>query len=366
MIHSTLVDTRMYRLFGIIILFAAAAVSSFTVGYLNGPTKNTLESVADKISVRHTAKKSVQSTATSSVTILAFGDMMLDRSVRKNINEKGNDYPFKKIKSFLAGNDIVVVNAEGSFASRTSKTLNIPDAPLLFTFNPHILPTLKDLGFTLFGQANNHALNFGRSALKESEKNIEAAGMFWFGDPRNDENYTFNTEIRGQKIAFVGYNQFTPGEMATVTEAIKRAKRTGAFTIVYSHWGNEYEGGIVEEQKLAAYSFIENGADVVIGHHPHVIEPIELYKDKVIFYSLGNFVFDQSFSMKTSEGLSVGITIGTSTVSYSLSPFSIVHTQVSLMGSSTRKNVLNRIASSSPVSTEIKNEIKSGYFVTQK
>lgn len=296
----------------------------------------------------------------NTATILTFGDMMLDRFVRQKINTNGSIYPFDKIKRFLIGSDIVVANAEGVFTSYSSETLNVSDAPLKFTFDLANLATLNKLGFTLFSQANNHALDFGKQGLEESEQVIEKSGMNWFGDPSNKNLHSFTTTIRGQKITFIGYHQFSPQGFDTVFNEIQSAKKDSDFVIVYPHWGMEYNQEITETQIKDAHAFIDAGADVVIGSHPHVIEPIEIYKNKAIFYSLGNFIFDQASVGPTSEGLSVGISITSQKISYYLFPLDIRKAQASLMLYDKRGKVLSDIAKRSFVQDEMKKSIKSG------
>lgn len=295
-------------------------------------------------------------------TIVAFGDMMLDRGIRLDIQKKGPFYPFEHIERFLLGSDVVVANAEGAFTQFPSQSVN--DFNLLtFTFDPAELPILKDLGFTLLSQANNHALNFGAAGLQESQAAIRASGMETFGDPTNDEPGPFYETIRGIRVAFVGYHQFL-GTDAKVIEAIRSAKAQGAFVIVYPHWGIEYSPTMTPFQQSEAHGFIDAGADLILGAHPHVIEPIEIYKGKAIFYSMGNFIFDQSNTGPTSEGLSVGVVITPDQVSYSLFPLTIQGGQASLMPYGSRVTLLSGTAQTALISGSgvTRAEIASGFF----
>lgn len=294
----------------------------------------------------------------SVATVLAFGDTMLDRAVRQKIGQYGAEYPFLPIKRFLIGSDVVVANAEGVFTDYPSRTTDT----LQFTFDWSILSTLKKLGFTLFGEANNHALDFGTDGIRQSEKYIDQAGLNWFGDSLNANLHTFTTTIRGQKIAFIGYHQFSSSGRGNIIRAIELSKQDGAFVIVYAHWGAEYNQSMTGSQIQDAHAFIDAGADVVFGSHPHVIEPIEIYKDRAILYSMGNFVFDQASSGPTSQGLSVGITITPSKISYFLFPLNIRNEQVSLVGYNERVKLLSSLAEESIVQAQIKEAIKKGIF----
>ncbi len=312
-----------------------------TTSYINGTFSN--------------GEKVVDNTA----TILAFGDMMLDRNVRKQINANGAEYPFEKIKRFLIGSDIVVANSEGSFTSNQSVTLDVKNGPLTFTFDPETLSTIKKIGFTLFSEANNHSFNFGQDGLDESEKYLESIGIDFFGDPLNKNLHSYITTINGQKIAFVGYHEFAYSGYENVIQEIKSLKEQKAFVIVYPHWGIEYNEGMSQGQITKAHDFIDAGADLILGAHPHVIEPIEIYKNKAIFYSLGNFIFDQSSVGPTGKGLAVGITLTDEKISYYLFPFNIYLQQASLMANKDRVKILSSLADSSE-SEFIKEGIKKG------
>jgi poly-gamma-glutamate capsule biosynthesis protein CapA/YwtB (metallophosphatase superfamily)/uncharacterized membrane protein (UPF0127 family) len=280
---------------------------------------------------------------TTPVTVLVFGDMMLDRKVREQINKNGLEYPFALIKDFLQGNDVVVANAEGPFTDKESVTLGKKDAPLQFTFDPAILPTLKNLGFTLLGQANNHTLNFDLADFQQSISFIEKAGLSWFGDPRNIEEKPYITAIRGEKIAFIGYNEFAYHGLNNVLQAIKNTKKNASFIVVYAHWGEEYELNATSSQQKIAHAFVDAGADAVIGSHPHVIQPIEMYNSKPIFYSLGNFIFDQALTGPTTRGLAVKISLRPDSATYNLFPISIIRQQASLLTEKERQEELNRL-----------------------
>ncbi len=300
-----------------------------------------------------------------SVSILAFGDLMLDRAVRTTILNHGADYPFVSIEQFLNGHDIVVANAEGPFTNNTS----VATADRLqFTFDPGELPTLHNLGFTLLSQANNHAFNFGAAGLRESQANIRASGIGTFGDPQNDDPGPSLQIIHGQTVAFIGYHQFL-GTDTKVLEAIREAKTLGAFTILYPHWGVEYSTTTSAFQRAEAHAFIDAGADAVLGAHPHVIEPIEIYNGKAIFYSMGNFIFDQSNSGPTSEGLAIEITLTPSQATYTIDPLDIAHAQASLMPDPERTTILQTLAHTATLATtseSLRSGIADGVFTLDR
>ncbi|MDD5357514.1 MAG: AmmeMemoRadiSam system protein B [Candidatus Pacebacteria bacterium] len=300
------------------------------------------------------------------VTVLAFGDLMLDRQVRNLIAINGSEYPLANIKRFLKGSDIVVANAEGTFTDFSSVTADLRNKELHFTFDEAIIPVLKKLGFTTLSQANNHALDFGKVGLTESQKAIEDAGLKTFGDPLNSQSDPLTETVRGQKIAFVGYHEFGPQNNEVILGAIGKAKAQGAFTIVYPHWGVEYQKNSTSLQVELAHRFIDAGADLILGSHPHVVEPIEEYKGKAIFYSLGNFVFDQDFSKETMRGLSVGVSVDDKAISYYLFPLDIRRGQVSLSQVSDSDTILKKLAEDSSAETSVKNGIEKGIFTLSR
>ncbi len=300
------------------------------------------------------------------VTILAFGDMMLDRNVRVSIKNNTAEYPFLNIKDFLSGHDIVVANLEGVFTNFQSVTAGVINGPLSFTFDPKIIATLKQFNFNIFSVANNHSLNFGRVELDKSNKLLEKEGISWFGDPSNKNLNSFTTIIRGQKITFIGYHEFAYQGFDLVLNEITLAKENKSFVIVYPHWGEEYRKSMTQGQIKMAHQFIDAGADLILGSHPHVIEPIEIYNGKAIFYSLGNFVFDQYNSGPTTEGLSIAINITKNEVKYSIYPFDIKNAQVSLMSKINSETVLNNLSIKSVADEWTKNGIKTGEFILKK
>lgn len=296
------------------------------------------------------------------ISILIFGDMMLDRFVRQKINENGAEYPFELIKDFIWNNDIVVANSEGSFTSFDSVTVGKKDAPLNFTFDPNILPTLKNLGFTLLGLANNHTLNFGADGLNQSKTFMTLTGINYFGDAQNIDNNIYVKNINSEKIGFIAYNEFAYQGLENILSIIKEADKTLSYIIVYPHWGEEYNLGFTSLQQKTAHSFIDAGADVVIGMHPHVIEPIEIYNNKPIFYSIGNFIFDQSPNGPTGKGLALKIALGKDSITYNINPFFIKKAQASLMDDESHQEELNNLAKNTVASDNFKNDITTGFI----
>lgn len=289
------------------------------------------------------------------VTLLAFGDLMLDRYVKKIIDKNGKDYPFQNIKRVLIGNDLVLANLEGSFTDFQPKSLNPNNTN--FTFDPNLIPALKKIGFNIFNLANNHSLDYGEKGFTQSQTYLKNTNIDYFGSPLNNNNLSIIKNIRGIKIGFIGYNEFNNSDFNKILGEIKKIKQEANFVVVYAHWGMEYQTTFSKTQQEKAHQFIDAGADVVLGSHPHVVQPIEVYKNKVIFYSLGNFLFDQTFSQKTQQGLGVGIIFDKTQTDYYLLPIENKGLQVNLLDKEKAGIILIELANQSLVSENIKKQI---------
>ena len=138
--------------------------------------------------------------------------------------------------------------------------------------------------------------------------------MAYFGASEGERSIV--KEIKGVKIALVNYNQFigsAAAEQTAVVKEIKKIKAQADLVILYAHWGIEYDSALNGVIKNLAHEFINAGADLIIGAHPHVIQSVEEYQGKKIYYSLGNFVFDQYFSEAVRQGLAVIVKINNQT-----------------------------------------------------
>ncbi len=246
----------------------------------------------------------------SAIGIQFFGDIMLDRNVAKAMGERGTDYLFENIKGENRGLDprvdLTVANLEGPFAPARVKTTK----SIAFRFDPKYATELKNAGFDAVSLANNHTLDMGWANVDFTHATLDAAGLPYFGDQlREGKEFTYVTSTPGGTIAFVGFNNTDHVmDLKKIAAVLEDAETRASTTIVMMHWGDEYKRISNTNQRTFARFLIDNGAEAVIGAHPHVIQEAELYAGKPIFYSLGNFVFDQYFSTETQEGLSLGLT----------------------------------------------------------
>jgi poly-gamma-glutamate synthesis protein (capsule biosynthesis protein) len=309
-----------------------------------------------------------ESKVSKKVSLLAFGDVMLDRQVRTFMNKNGLDYPFSHIGSFMSSSDITFVNLEGAITSSPSKTSGVKNADLVFTFDTKTAPLLAKYGVDIVSLANNHSYNFGISGLNETKQNLIEAGVKFFGDPFNKSEISSIVEVDGFKIAFIGYHEFYNQDYSFVLEEIREKKTTSDFVVVSPHWGQEYYTKIPASNQELAREFIDAGANLVLGTHPHVIQPIEIYNNGVIFYSLGNFIFDQDFSFNTTHGLAVRLvlTIEDGLIveeKYDLVPISVIKSIAKIADKISSDIILARLSSDSLVREEIKQGILTGSFI---
>lgn len=253
-------------------------------------------------------------------TLLVFGDVMLDRYIRNYITASGTRALFEHVVQDINNADTVLTNLEGpitQFPSVVSKE------NLQFTFPAHTAQDLADVGIDIVSLANNHTHNFGKEGLRQTREFLDKANVAHFGDPYNTPNkLTTRSVVGSTTISFVGFHQFEDPELKNILEVIRSEKDLGNYVIFFPHWGTEYEKKASTYQQKIAQEVIEAGADVVIGAHPHVIQNIDRYRGKPIFYSLGNFIFDQWFSEDVKYGLALFLTFTENTLtSIELKPF---------------------------------------------
>lgn len=254
--------------------------------------------------------------ATTTLHLLFVGDIFLDRHIdtltladnkkieRENLTRKPGlplfTYPFQGLKTLEREKyDAWIGNLECPVTDKQSSKKD-KEVYLRFSCRPEYLKELSKY-FSVVSLANNHTDNMGESAFTETKKHLDEAGIKYFGsfDQHKDEICKVvelkNKENTSIPIAFCGYNGVY--KLPTQKEIAEIKKYSGQYiTIVYPHQGEEYTFKGNTYQKLIYRKFIDAGADVVIGSHPHVIENVEIYKNKYIFYSLGNFIFDQNWS----------------------------------------------------------------------
>ncbi len=285
-------------------------------------------------------------TTTKPVAILFTGDLMLDRGVALHAQTHGDDVLFSRAKPLFLGVDAVVPNLEGTITDQPSVSSS-DHSTLRFTFDPRVAPFLKNLGVTAVSLSNNHTFDFGEAGYESTKEYLRQAGILSFGSPHNDDELVTSFTVRGTSVCLVGYEEFVQPDVAPFEALITRVRPSCDLLIATMHAGTEYESGYTAHQQVVAHAFIDAGADMVIGTHPHVVEPLEIYKGKAIFYSLGNFMFDQDFSYETTHGLAVRAERSATSTRYTLIPVTIRHQEASLSEEPDRTKTLSALIDSS-------------------
>jgi len=249
--------------------------------------------------------------------VLFGGDIMLDRSVRTAIDEKGGDFIFTCIDPILRSADVVVANLEGPVTASSSKSVGSVvggKGNYTFTFAPASADLLYRHGIRIVSIGNNHIMNFGLEGLNETKANLSKAGVGYFGDPdSNESDKVLRTEIRGVRFSFVNWSDWTSDKTDHTVAQVRAEAQSGRVVVVYAHWGEEYIPAVPRVKELA-HEFVDAGAAIVIGSHPHVVQEHELYHGRHIYYSLGNFIFDQYWNEAVRTGLLVHVQFDTNGV----------------------------------------------------
>lgn len=264
------------------------------------------------------------------ILLIFAGDIMLDRGVEESVNKYGKDdwkFPFLKIADTLREADILFGNLEGPISDKGVRVGSIYS----FRAEPEVIEGLKFAGFDILSVSNNHILDYGRLAMEDTFLRLKKAEIDYVGGGFNEEEaYSpiikeinpirkskISNGASGTKIAFLAYTNLgtsywsakgnRPGiawlTKESLEKGVKETKEKADLVIVSMHFGEEYQSQPNQEQKYFVKLAIDSGANLVIGHHPHIIQPVEKYNEGYIAYSLGNFVFDQVFSEKTMKGL---------------------------------------------------------------
>lgn len=234
--------------------------------------------------------------------MIATGDVIPARSVNFQVHKwKDFTWPYQKTAGLTKNADITFINLETPLI----KDCPITNEGMVFCGSAKNVQGLVFAGVDIANLANNHAGNHDEEGVKETKKllnqnNIRTTGI----------DGAEIIDIRGIKLAFLGYNDISktqPGitnvDEEKIKVDIKNARQKANIVIVTYHWGVEYRNQPDDRQKYLGHFTIDSGADLVIGNHPHWIQPIEIYKGKLITYAHGNFVFDQEWSLKTKQGV---------------------------------------------------------------
>ena len=240
----------------------------------------------------------------SQANIAVVGDMMFDRYIRHVSNKHNSDFPFSCIDPLLKKADFVIGNLEGPITSQPSlsegTTIGSKEN-YFFTFPPTTADVLFRHNIKVVSIGNNHINNQGPDGILSTKKYLTNSSVAFFGGLRGDTN-VYRMTTNGVDISFINYNQFGGDSQEIIAQLIKIEHNLNRIVIVYAHWGEEYKD-VPQYVHDVATLFAQNGADIIIGSHPHVIQSHEMIGNTLVYYSLGNFIFDQYFDSKVTEGL---------------------------------------------------------------
>jgi hypothetical protein len=302
-------------------------------------------------------------------TLVAGGDILLDRGVSLAIDgsRAGTDYPFDggtaeitgvckncspfgwdtpytrrtgnagAVRDLVSGADLAIAN----FENPAPNSWRFHDHGTIFSANPRNIAVLQSAGIDWVSMANNHIGDAGRTGILQTEANLDKHGIRHSGAGADtaEAHTAALIKVGDVTVGMLGYDTIaayyqsgtdTPGSARMTVKALKRdiraARKAGAdVVIVFPHWGIEYQATPTAVQEKLGRAAIDAGADMVIGNHPHWVGAMEVYKGKPIWYALGNFVFDQTWSIPTMEGITLELTFdGTRLVQAHIRPHLIL------------------------------------------
>ncbi len=304
-------------------------------------------------------------------SLVAGGDIMLSRGTAQCIEKSGPTYPFEKIYDEIRKYDIAFANLE-SVISAGGRRFS-PNKGIYFRADPSVVTGLVYSGFDVFSLGNNHTLDWGVDAIRDTmrllDKNdLKYAGV---GATKEDAFKPAVVNIRGTTIAFISFNDIYPLEvrenrtnvMRTVSmtepfleEKIKYLRDRYDIIIASVHAGVEYKKEPELQKVIKMRQLVDYGTDIVIGTHPHVIQGIEVYRGGLIAYSLGNCIFDQSWSQETSTGMLLEISfLGAKPLYYRPRIILINRSQARFLNTTTAQQLISSLYTGSEKNEYIKN-----------
>lgn len=285
------------------------------------------------------------------------GDIMLGRYVETLMNIHGDAYPFGEVADFLRSR-VTIANLEGSIPK-----VHIPTRPftMVFSFSSKIPKILKENGIRAVSLANNHSLDQGSDGYENTKLVLDEVGIGHFGGYSTTLPEHFETYLKDTSVIVYGINMISgtwDKQAAYDVTKLLRDQYPQSLLIAYIHWGNEYDLKQGQEQELFAHALVDRGVDAIVGAHPHVTQGIEVYKGVPIFYSLGNFIFDQYFSKEVERGYLISLDRDGDALVYSLIPVGSKRSKVSFPTSEESNEILETVAKSSDIA--IRKNIREG------
>lgn len=236
------------------------------------------------------------------------GDLLMDGSIKYQIDRYGTDYPWEMVREYFQNDDLTIGNLETSITNRGTEW---PEKSYNFRSDPKNLKSMEAAGMDVLALANNHILDYGYDGLLDTIKHIDNTRIKRVGAGKNKEDAmkAVIVEKEGFKIGILSASRVVPhvewyatgnrpgligaydGHIEELLKEVQELKKDVDLIVLSIHWGIEGSSEPKDQDLLLARKLIDGGVDLIMGHHPHVLQGIEIYKGKPILYSLGNFVF---------------------------------------------------------------------------
>lgn len=296
----------MYRASLLAIIFLAAT-STGTVAFLKLPELSYGEPVVPSASAPVPPRAGVYFT----------GDLMLARRVETLLDRHGSSFVYERMNALATSTNWMVTNFE---AAAPRVHIHTPDLTFRFSVEERHLSALARFGVTHAALGNNHSYDTGANGFLETQTALQSVGIEPFGDQRVATSSVAIVPVVGGDVAiFSLYAVDTSPDLAQL-KRLMDSFRDVEHQVAYIHWGSEYQENHLASTEALARELVGLGFDAIIGHHPHVVQDIGLIDGVPVFYSLGNFVFDQYFSQEVQEGLILRMSIETGNLAFELWP----------------------------------------------
>ena len=265
--------------------------------WMDLPTEEVAADAADPAAEDAAVLSDVQADGSQLITATFTGDFTIGGDSRKRtsifndeLKKQGGDinFPLRNVRDILMADDLTLINFEGTLTDSTYVPANKKENQFLFSAPPEYVSILTDNGIEAVSLENNHVMDHGEEVYLETQQHLTDAGIVWSNATHIGE-YT----VKGVRIAMLSYQTFNLYDklFTQVPLDIAQAKANYDLVIVSFHWGAEKDYAPNANQQKMGKLAIDAGADLVVGHHSHRMNPIEEYKGKYIVYSLGNFCF---------------------------------------------------------------------------
>lgn len=250
----------------------------------------------------------LQGALTPTTSISMVGDIFMDGSVKSYIDKNGGDYPWEMVKEYFQNDDVTIGNLETSITTKDTKW---PEKTYNFRGDPKNLKFMKEAGVDVVALGNNHSLDYGYEGFLDTLNHLDKSEIKRVGGGKNKKEAIEGIILDKNdiKIGILSFSRVVPsvdwyatskrpgivgaydGHIKDVLERVREIKEEVDILVLSIHWGVEGSTTPRKEEIALAKKLIDGGVDIIMGHHPHVLQGIEIYNGKPIFYSLGNFIF---------------------------------------------------------------------------